>query len=350
MMDFSRDGKKTVAIIFGGASAEHDVSIMSAASIVEQMDRQLFEPVLIGLNRSNQPHLFEAIDTLDSEALFTEGQAMDKVSMAALLTGTCDVAFPIIHGPGGEDGQLQGFLKFLGVPFVGADVTASAICMDKRLAKEVLKANGFLQAPFLSLTKQRFQALLADQTLVSWVEASLQYPLFVKPSNLGSSVGIHKVHNCEELQPALEDAFRFDRMVLIEQGIDARELECGVLGTDNPQAMAVGEIVASHEFYDYEAKYSDKAPSELTVPANISETVVAQIQEASVRAYELLGCEGMARVDFLVDKHTHAVYLSELNTLPGFTKFSMYPSLCAEMGISYTALITNLIEQALRRF
>lgn len=352
MKDAQSQGRlKRVAVLFGGASAEHDVSIMSAASIVSNMDKELFEPVLVGLNRNNKPFLFEELTFLESEQLFSEGQAMDHVSLTALLTGDIDVVFPIIHGPGGEDGQLQGFLKFLGVPFVGADVTASAICMDKRLAKEVLKANGFLQAPFISLQKSQFEGLVNDEAaLFISVTSQLPYPIFVKPSNLGSSLGIHKVHGDHELISALRDAFKYDDRVLLEQGIDARELECGVLGTETPRAMAVGEIVASHEFYDYEAKYSDLAPSELIVPAKISDAVIDTIRSESVRAYKLLGCQGMARVDFLVDKNTEAVYISELNTLPGFTKFSMYPTLCAQMGISYSNLISNLIEQALRRF
>ncbi len=341
--------KKRVAILFGGASAEHDVSILSAMSIVENLDVNLFTATLIGLDRDNRPYRFETIQTSQSDQLFTTGQIMDYVSLTALLTREIDVAFPIIHGPGGEDGQLQGFLKVIGLPFVGADVTASAICMDKRLAKEVLKANGFKQAAFISLTKSAYNALTEDNSLAAFVEKALNYPIFVKPSNLGSSLGIHKVHRAEDLENALEDAFKYDKRVLLEQGIDARELECGVLGTIAPRAMAVGEIVASHEFYDYEAKYSDQAPSELIVPAKISEKVISTIRAESVRAYELLGCEGMARVDFLVDRNTEEVYLSELNTLPGFTKFSMYPTLCAQMGVSYRALITDLLEQAMGR-
>lgn len=345
----SDDQRKTIAIIFGGASAEHDVSIMSAASIADQIDTQRYIPMLIGLDRDNVPHHFEAIETLESATLFTQGRKMDKVALTACLVEGVDVVFPIVHGPGGEDGQLQGFLKFLGIPFVGADVTASAICMDKRLAKEVLKANNFLQAPFLSISKSQFEALHRQGQLYAFIEGDLSYPLFIKPSNLGSSVGIHKVHSQEELLPAFLDAFKYDRMVLVEQGIDARELECGVLGSDAPRAMAVGEIVASHEFYDYEAKYSDQAPSELIVPAAIDDAVISKIREVSLRAYQILGCEGMARVDFLVDRHTLEVYISEINTLPGFTKYSMYPSLCEVMGINYKALITHLIEQALRR-
>lgn len=343
---------KRVAIVFGGASAEHDVSIMSAASIEANIDKDLFSTVLIGLNRENQAFLFEAIDALESDVLFSKGKALDAVALTAQLKQAVDVVFPIIHGPGGEDGQLQGFLKFLGIPFVGSDVTASAVCMDKRLAKEILKANHFLQAPYKTLTRKQYKTLLAASDLESIISGELVYPVFVKPANLGSSLGIHKVHKADELVNALEDAFRYDYTVILEKGIDARELECGVLGTDDldhePIAMAVGEIVASHEFYDYEAKYSDQAPSELIIPAQISDITIEKIRNESLRAYKLLGCSGMARVDFLVDKKTEAVYISELNTLPGFTKFSMYPSLCAQRGVSYKALITDLLEQAFR--
>lgn len=339
--------KTRVAIIFGGASAEHDVSIMSAAAIIKSIDQQRYTVALIGLDKKNSPYRVDHLESVDSADVFNGAEAISKVALTDFLLTQVDVAFPIIHGPGGEDGQLQGFLKFLGVPFVGADVTASAVCMDKRLAKEILKAHNFSQAPFVSFTKQEFES--SFEGVVAAVEAQLKYPVFVKPSNLGSSLGIHKVMSAKALQVALEDAFRFDGRILIEQGIDARELECGIIGNENPKAMAVGEIVASHEFYDYEAKYSDACPSTLTVPANVPQAVIEEIQRESLRAYRLLGVEGMARVDFLVDKHTMKVYLSELNTLPGFTKFSMYPTLCGAAGISYPELISTLIDLAFGR-
>lgn len=339
--------KTRVAIFFGGASAEHDVSIMSAAAIMKSIDQERYSVALIGLDRQNTAYLIDHLASVESSLVFADKEPMSKVALTEFLLSHVDVAFPIIHGPGGEDGKLQGYLKFLGVPFVGADVTASAVCMDKRLAKEILKSHDFAQAPFVSFTKQEYEA--SFEVIIADVEGQLTYPVFVKPSNLGSSLGIHKVMSSDELAAALEDAFRFDSRILIEQGIDARELECGVLGNENPTAMAVGEIVASHEFYDYEAKYSEACPSTLTVPADVPQAVIEEIQRESLRAYRLLGVEGMARVDFLVDKHTLKVYLSELNTLPGFTKFSMYPTLCAQAGIPYKDLISTLIDLAFGR-
>ncbi|MCK8059300.1 MULTISPECIES: D-alanine--D-alanine ligase family protein [unclassified Fusibacter] len=339
--------KKKIAIFFGGSSEEHDVSIMSAKSILTHIDRNLFEVVMIGFNRSNVPYHVEDLASTESAVVFEKANKMSTSSLVEKLQSEVDVVFPIIHGPGGEDGQLQGFLKVVGVPFVGADVTASGICMDKRLAKEILRMNGFKQAPYVSVLGHLFRE--NPQKIVDETIRTLKYPVFVKPSNLGSSIGITKVGDPSQLEAAINTALAYDRSVVIEEGINARELECGVLGNEHPVAMSVGEIVSSHDFYDYEAKYSDNCPSELMVPAVADAAVIETIRTEAVRAYQLLGVEGMARVDFFVDKLTDEVYINELNTLPGFTKFSMYPLLCAASGLGYSDLITELITLALRR-
>ncbi len=338
--------KKNLCLIFGGYSAEHDVSIMSAASIAKTADKNKYNLHYIGFNKKGMPYLVDEISTNSSEELFNMAKPLDEAMFVRYLKENVDIVFPIIHGPGGEDGKLQGLLDYIAVPYVGPAVTASALCMDKRLSKEVFKANGFLQSNYISLSKT---ADLEIDKIIQKIEGVLEYPLFVKPSNLGSSIGITKVKDERELKEAIDIAFRYDRHILIEQGVDARELECAVYGNQEPIAMSVGEIIPSHEMYDYEAKYSDDALSELVIPAQIDESVINTIKSEAVRAYQLLGIEGMARVDFLVDKKTHDVYLNEINTLPGFTKYSMFPLLCKDAGLAYRDLIDTLIELGLER-
>ncbi len=339
---------KTVGLIFGGYSAEHDVSIMSAHMVVQAIDRTEFDLRLIGFDKSQQAFLFDELNGKDSGKLFASGQPISFAELATLLISEIDVAFPLIHGPGGEDGKLQGFLKTLNIPFVGPDVTASAVCMDKRLAKHIMKSAGLPVVPSLSFDKLSFQN--DAKAIIQQVEAGLTYPVFVKPSNLGSSIGISKVKLPDELPEALQLAFSYDNRIVVEQGIDPRELECAVCGNKAPRAMAVGEIIPSHETYDYEAKYSDTALSELVIPAPLEPATIEEIKQLSLRAYRLLGVEGMARVDFLMDKQDGEIYLNELNTIPGFTKYSMFPLLCVEAGLSNQKLISELIALAFERY
>lgn len=336
-----------VAILFGGYSAEHDVSIMSANSIGKAIDPTRFTVHFIGFDRTHQPHLIKAISSEKSERLFSEARLISMVELTTYLTEKIDVVFPIIHGPGGEDGKLQGYLSTLGLAYVGADVMGSSICMDKRLCREVLRANQVNVVPSLSVNRLDYQQR-GTQVLEELVNA-LDLPLFTKPSNLGSSIGISKVKSIADLDAALRLAFRYDHQVVVEKGIDARELECAVYGNAQPVAMSVGEIIPSHEMYDYEAKYSEDCLSELVIPAKIDAKTVKAIQQMALKAYRLLGVTGMARVDFLVDKHSGVIYLNELNTLPGFTKYSMYPLLCQDGGLVYRDLISTLIDLALER-
>lgn len=334
--------KTKVAIFFGGSSEERDVSIMSAASIGQHIDRTLYDVVYIGFDQMDVPYRVEEVEPAPSHLFFSGLTPMPYGQLVDFLVKEVDVVFPVIHGPGGEDGQLQGFLKRLGIPCVGAEVTASAVCMDKRLAKEILGGNHFRQAPFYALSKQAYE-VSAKEDLVSRI-SHLRYPLFVKPSNLGSSIGISKVTSDADLIKALEEAFQFDRHIVIEQGINCREIEVGVVGNRVFEATVVGEVVSSHEFYDYTAKYSDECPSAIIIPADLPQAVSEEIRKEAIRAYELLGIKGYARIDFLVDNETMVPYLSEINTLPGFTKFSMFPLLCAASGTPYQALITRLID------
>ncbi len=339
---------KTVGLIFGGYSAEHDVSIMSADMVAKSIDRSKYEVRLIGFDKKQQVFLFDQLSSKDSSALFATGKPIPLAELATFLKREIDVAFPLIHGPGGEDGKLQGFLKTLNIPFVGPDVTASAVCMDKRLAKRIMQNAGLPVVPALSFEKVMFQK--DSSAIVEQIEAALTYPVFVKPANLGSSIGISKVKQRSELAAALDLAFSYDYHIVVEQGIEPRELECAVCGNRNPRAMAIGEIIPSHETYDYEAKYSDTALSELIIPASLDQQTTEKIKQLALQVYQLLGVEGMARVDFLMDKADGQIYLNELNTIPGFTKYSMFPLLCKEAGLSNQALISELIDLAFERY
>ncbi len=339
--------RRRVGVAFGGYSAEHDVSIMSARSLLEAIDTSKFEVRLIGFDKAHRPHLLPNLDGADSAALFAAAPAISTAQLAAFLMQEVDVVFPLIHGPGGEDGKLQGFIETLGLPLVGAGVTASALCMDKRLANEVMRSAGLPVVDSIAVAAGAFRH--NRQAVIAQIEAKLTYPLFTKPSNLGSSIGISKVKSRRDLPAALQAAFQYDHYVVVEQGIQPRELECAVYGNDSPQAMAVGEIIPSRETYDYEAKYSDAALSEMIIPAPIDAQTAAEIKRLSLAVYQLFDIKGMARVDFLMDKSDGKLYINELNTLPGFTKYSMFPRLCEADGLSYRQLVTTLIELAIER-
>jgi D-alanine-D-alanine ligase len=258
-----------------------------------------------------------------------------------------DVVFPVLHGTFGEDGTVQGLLELAGVPYVGCGVLASALAMDKPAAKDVFGAHGLPVLPYQVVNRKMWRR---DPTqVIAGIESELTYPLFVKPANLGSSVGVSKVHDRSELAPALDVAARYDRKMVVEQGIEAREIEVSVLGNDEPIASVPGEVVPSREFYDYEAKYVDQ-DSELFIPAPLDGDLVERVRQMAVRAYKALDCAGMARVDFLLDKASGELWLNELNTIPGFTQISMYPKLWEATGIGYSELISRLIDLAAERF
>jgi D-alanine-D-alanine ligase len=258
-----------------------------------------------------------------------------------------DVIFPVLHGPFGEDGTVQGLLELAGIPYVGAGVMASAVAMDKALCKDVLRTHGLPVVEHLIFLRKQVQT--DPETVAAMCEAALEYPMFVKPANLGSSVGIHKVHTRPELLAGLADAARYDRRLLVEQGVDAREIEVSVLGNDEPIASVPGEIIPSREFYSYAAKYLDNS-SKLLIPAPLTQEQSDLIRRLAVQAFKVLDCSGLARCDFLLEKSTGAIYISEINTMPGFTPISMYPKLWEASGISYPELIDRLIELALERY
>jgi D-alanine-D-alanine ligase len=350
--------KIRVGILFGGKSAEHEVSLQSAKNIVSAIDRKKYEVVLIGIDKTgrwllpqNSGSLFESDDPRSIKlggigdepvTLIPEsGGAITNLSNHA-VRAKIDVVFPILHGPFGEDGTVQGLLKLAGLPFVGASVLGSAIGMDKDVTKRLLRDAGIPVTPFLALRRN-------DAIDVARIMRELGLPLFVKPANLGSSVGVSKALNAAGLKTAIEEAFRYDNKVLVEAFADGREIECAVLGNQNPAASVAGEIIPRHEFYSYSAKYLDDQGAALVVPADIDAEISARVQALSIRTFKVLSCEGLARVDFFLKKDG-TLLVNEINTIPGFTQISMFPRLWQASGISYSDLISRLIELAIESF
>ena len=366
--------KIRIGLIFGGRSGEHEVSLMSAQSVMDAIDRDKYEIVSIGITKDGR--WLAGVDPLKAltTALRESGQLPDPklAEPAALLgdpsrralmqvrpdnqqalrlasLGELDVILPILHGPYGEDGTVQGLLELAGLPYVGAGVVGSAVAMDKVIFKKVMETEGLPVLPYELVLRRDWNE--DQESVLHRIEATLSYPMFTKPVNLGSSVGIRQVTNRSELAAGLDEAARFDRRLVVEQGIDAREIECSVLGNDRPVASIAGEVVPSREFYSYESKYIDQgeAASGLLIPAPISNEMMDQVRTWAVQAYQAIDCAGMARVDFLLDKQSDALYINEINTIPGFTAISMYPKLWEASGLPYPRLIEQLIELALDR-
>lgn len=363
-----------VGVIFGGRSGEHEVSLASARSVIAALDPAKYEVIPIGITHSGRWLL-----SGDPMAALTAGDvALAAIGMAPaqprddaqtsftatqrttagreLVPGATgqsfpalDVVFPVLHGPYGEDGTVQGLLELAGVPYVGCGVLASALGMDKIACKAAFTAAGLPQVPYVALKRREWEA--APDAVIARVEAALPYPVFVKPANLGSSIGISRAQDATELRSALDEAARFDRRLLVEQGVpNAREIEVSILGNDDPIASVPGEIVPSNEFYDYAAKYID-GKSGLLIPAPLPAAVAAHIRELAVRAYKAIDGAGLARVDFLLSARgtTQDLFVNEVNTMPGFTAISMYPKLWEASGLSYAELVERLIEMALER-
>ena len=344
--------KKTrVGIVYGGRSGEHEVSIASAASIFKHLDRTRFEPVPIRIEKDGRwilgapaPTAISAADVLQQN----RSVALEPVEpTAAIDRRIVDVIFPVLHGPYGEDGTVQGLLELVNVPYVGAGVLGSAVGMDKVVMKKLFAADGLPVTACVALVRPEWTRDRAG--LIARVEQELGYPVFVKPANLGSSVGISKARSTQELIDAVALALEYDRKVVIEAGVpNAREIECAVLGNDDPQASVPGEVVPSREFYDYEAKYLDAA-SKILIPAPLTEAQAAEIRQLAIKAFRAVDGAGMSRVDFLMDGTTGALYLNEVNTIPGFTTISMYPKMWEASGLPYAELLERLITLAIER-
>lgn len=350
--------KISVGILFGGKSAEHDVSLQSAKNIIEAIDKKKYDPVLIGIEKSGKWFLYESsvfLLKLNQPNLFKLNQSCDNVALIPQSEGrllnlsrrdfdkSIDVIFPILHGPFGEDGTVQGLLKLVNIPFVGASVLGSAIGMDKEIMKRLLRdANIPIANFFIVRMEDKFPSYLE-------VVKKLGTPFFTKPANLGSSVGINKVKTEVEFKRALEEAIQYDNKILIEEYINGREIECSVLGNNNPIASVPGEIISNHDFYSYEAKYIDEKGAILQIPADLTVDKINKIKELAITSFKTLSCEGMGRVDFFL-KDNEEIIVNEINTIPGFTSISMYPKLWEASGISNTDLIDRLIQLAFERF
>lgn len=348
--------KLRIGVIFGGRSSEHEVSLASARSVMAVLDPDKYEIIPIGITHSGR--WLTAGDPMavlaaggSTNALIGPATAANRRELVPGATGDAfpklDVIFPVLHGPYGEDGTIQGLLELAGVPYVGCGILASSLGMDKIASKRIFLAHGLPVPAFQEVKRWSWEE--NPDEVIHALEAAHVYPMFVKPANLGSSIGISKAHGRAELTAALIEAARYDRRVIVEEAVpNAREIECSVLGNDDPIASTPGEVVPSNEFYDYPAKYLD-GRSQLVIPAPIPSQVAARVRELAVRAFVAIDGAGLARVDFLMNGTTGELFLSELNTMPGFTKISMFPKLWEASGIPYTELVDRLVDLALER-
>lgn len=360
--------KIRVGLIFGGRSGEHEVSLASAGSVQANLDPEKYELISIGINKTGSWLLGSDPLTL----LAAENQATASISPAGDITqavtltgdpsvrrlipiqggtgldnqGALDVIFPVLHGTYGEDGSLQGLLDMANVPYVGCGVLGAALGMDKEKMKMIFQSTGLPIVDYVVFRRNEWER--SPETLIEQIEQRLGYPNFVKPANLGSSVGINKAHDRRELEHAINVAAEYDRKIIVERGINCREFECAVLGNDEPLVSVVGEIVASNEFYDYNAKYID-GKSQAIIPAAIPQETAEEIRRQALKAFVALDLSGLARVDFFMEKETGQIYINEVNTMPGFTEISMYPKLWEASGLPYAQLLDRLIELAIER-
>ena len=356
-MNANLSPKLKIAVIFGGRSGEHEVSLMSAKSVLAALDPEKYDVLQIGityegewLSGENVLEIFENGETEKLENIVFPPTPSQKGIYAIrntqyTLLSTFDVVFPVLHGSYGEDGTMQGLLEMADVAYVGAGVVGSAVGMDKAVFKDAMIANGI---PVVEGVLALRSEIENDMNAVIEKIEALGYPVFVKPANMGSSVGVSKCDNRSSLREGLLEAMQYDRRILIERGINAREIEISVLGNDNPEASVPGEVEPSREFYSYESKYID-GTSGLIIPAPIAEELTEKMREIAIQTYKAIDCAGMARVDFLLDKDNGKYYLNEVNTLPGFTSISMYPKLWEASGLGYPQLVDRLIEFALER-
>ncbi|MBK7960801.1 MAG: D-alanine--D-alanine ligase [Bdellovibrionales bacterium] len=370
-----KNKKLNVAILFGGKSGEHEVSIVSAMSVYRALDKSKFDVTLIGIDKtgrwlapdqslllgqSSNPRLIELNKMAGTATLIPYESDQQFLPVTSSVSGSLapaakqnlgpafDVILPILHGTFGEDGTMQGLLELANIPYVGSGVLGSALGMDKDVSRRLLAAAGIPVVKTKVLIRSEFQK--DPNGWIRRMAEEFSFPHFVKPANAGSSVGVHKVKSLEGALAQYQDAFAFDVKVLVEQAIMARELEVSVLGNWEPRASVVGEVIPSHEFYSYEAKYIDENGAQLKIPAeNLIEAQKTKIQELAIQAFKVLECRGLARVDFFLDRRTNEIYLNEINTIPGFTNISMYPKLWEASGLSYSNLLEELIRLALER-
>ncbi|MBI5303106.1 MAG: D-alanine--D-alanine ligase [Chloroflexi bacterium] len=356
--------KIRVGIIFGGRSGEHEVSLASAQGVARAIDHEKYDVVMIGVTKQGRwlagdkalaqliaaspSLLLKSGEAVNDETVALNGKSLVPTTTEASPLGAIDVAFPLIHGPMGEDGTVQGLLELADIPYVGAGVAASAVGMDKALMKAIFHAEDLPILDWMVVLRRDWE--LRPEDTIRRVEAEFGYPCFIKPANLGSSVGVSKAHNWDELTQALTTAAQYDRKLIAERAAqDAREIECSVLGNDEPIASLPGEVAPHREFYDYAAKYDETAGTDLIVPADLPPDVTRAVQGLAVRAFKAIDASGMARVDFFIERATNRIFVNEINTIPGFTAVSMYPRMWEKSGVPYPELIDRLIQLALER-
>ncbi len=352
-----------IGVLYGGRSGEHEVSLCSAASVLSSLDKKKYEVVAIGIDRDGRWYVQREPEIIDDKdfgkilKLRKEGNWLvnhfEKDNKLYLYDTESnrevyvDVVFPVVHGIFCEDGTIQGLLELAVVPYVGADVIGSAVGMDKDVSKRLLKEAGIPVVSWVTLSKEQWER--EPSSVTNNIIDRIGFPLFVKPSNAGSSVGIKKVKGEDMLNESIVNAFLYDRKILIEKAIDCREIECSVIGNHSPEASILGEVVPRHEFYSYEAKYIDPNGAELKIPAQVDESLALRIRETAIEGYRILCCSGMARVDFFLENNSDKFYLNEINTIPGFTSISMYPKLWGKTGLQYSKLLDRLIQLSIER-
>lgn len=339
--------KRCVGIVFGGKNVEHEISVRSAVNIINALDKELFDYVAIGIDKEGEWHFvdFEKLKKIYSHNNYISLSDYKDVFTSpvdfSFLKRRVDTIFPVLHGRIGEDGCVQGLFTTLDIPFVGSDVLSSSICMDKEVTKRLLDFEGIRVTPYLIYTS-------LEEVCYQEVIDSLGCPVFIKPSNSGSSVGVFKAKTLEQLKRYVTKSFEFDHKILIEKSVDGLEIECAVIGNDYPKASMPARVISSHEYYSYEAKYIDPQGASFENPACISEENRLKIQEIAIKAYKVLRCSGMARVDFFISED-NKIYVNEINTIPGFTNISMYPKMWECSGLSYQDLISELIDLSLEK-
>lgn len=353
---------KNALIFFGGVSSEHDISLVSAKSVIENTPKDKYNVIAVGITKDGEWYKYDGdVSLLPGEKWLEDSSKLTRVMLSPshrdhglmVFNGGgftllhIDVAFPVLHGKNGEDGTIQGLLQIAGIPFVGCDMLSSACCMDKAVTNALADQAGISQAKWTSFIE--FDYRQDPEKYISSAAEKLVFPIFVKPANAGSSVGITKAVDVDTLRNAIEIALREDRKVVLEEGIIGQEVECAVLGNDNPVASICGEIVPCNDFYDFDAKYND-ASSELHIPARLPNEKIEEIMREARRVYKAMGCSGLARVDFFVRKSDGKIMLNELNTIPGFTSISMYPKLFEASGVPYSELIDRLFGYALEKW
>lgn len=349
--------KIKIGVIFGGQSTEHEVSIVSATSVIKNLNKSKYEVYPIYINKDGIWYNYtKPIDEIEILTIGEEPEELEKIENVFDSLKKVDVVFPVLHGLYGEDGTIQGLLELLKIPYVGCKVLASSICMDKIYAKAIFEKAKLKQAKYITVyaTKNSYTYIDNEfnheektiEEIIKISEKELGYPVFVKPSNSGSSVGVNKATNKQELQNAIEIAKQYDKEILIEEGINGKEVECAVLGIDDVEASCVGQILSADEFYDYDSKYKNAA-SKTVIPAGISDKTSEKIRQMAIKAFKAVNGTGLSRVDFFVDEQTEEIYINEINTMPGFTNISMYPKLWENSRLSYEKLLDKLIEMSL---